>query len=154
MEFRRYKSFGSSMVNRARFFVAVALLAGCLLAGCSQLRQQTGSNGGETISHAFEQHESNVQVEGEGVVSRILPDDTSGITHQRFIVRFSSGQTVLIDYNTDIAPRIEDINVGDTVSFAGEYIWNQQGGLVHWTHHDPAGRHPSGWVRHNGRIYQ
>jgi hypothetical protein len=32
--------------------------------------------------------------------------------------------------------------------------WNPQGGVIHWTHHDPAGRHLSGWVKHNGRTYQ
>lgn len=123
-----------------------------LLAGCGGIGQDTvAGSGGQ---RAFEGHQSNVQVEGEGVVSRILPDDTSGITHQRFIIRLSSGQTVLIDYNTDIAERIEDLKVGDRVSFAGEYIWNEQGGLVHWTHHDPAGRHPSGWLKYNGRTYQ
>jgi hypothetical protein len=33
-------------------------------------------------------------------------------------------------------------------------VWNAQGGMVHWTHHDPEGRHVAGWLKHNGRIYQ
>ena len=107
-----------------------------------------------SVARAFETNASKVQVEDEGIVTRLLADDTSGIPHQRFIVRVASGQTVLIEHNTDIAPSIKDLKVGDTVSFFGEYIWNQQGGLVHWTHHDPDGRHETGWLKHNGRVYQ
>ena len=32
--------------------------------------------------------------------------------------------------------------------------WNEQGGIIHWTHHDPDGRHLPGWIKHNGRTYQ
>ena len=108
----------------------------------------------QSVAKAFETNASKVQVEDEGVVTRLLADDTSGIPHQRFIVRIAAGQTVLIEHNTDIAPAIKDLKVGDSISFSGEYIWNQQGGLVHWTHHDPEGRHPSGWLKHNGMVYQ
>ena len=132
--------------------VLIVLLNLCLLSGCSAIPNGAGSGG--SVTQAFERHESNVQVAGEGIVSRLLADDTSGLTHQRFIVRISPGQTVLIAYNTDFAPRIEDLKVGDTVSFAGEYIWNEQGGLVHWTHRDPARKHPAGWLRHSDRTYQ
>ena len=38
--------------------------------------------------------------------------------------------------------------------FGGEYEWNEKGGIIHWTHHDPAGRHADGWLKHNNRIYQ
>ena len=122
-----------------------------LCAGCSN-----ASNGDRdsSVARAFEQHRKDVLVEDEGVVSRVLSDDTSGRTHQRFIVRLLSGQTVLIEHNTDLAPRVEGLGVGDSISFSGEYVWNDKGGLVHWTHHDPAGRRPSGWIKHNGRTYR
>ena len=122
-----------------------------LCAGCSN-----ASNGDRdsSVARAFEQHRKDVLVEDEGVVLRVLSDDTSGRTHQRFIVRLLSGQTVLIEHNTDLAPRVEGLGVGDSISFSGEYVWNDKGGLVHWTHDDPAGRHPSGWIKHNGRTYR
>ena len=66
----------------------------------------------------------------------------------------ASGQRLLVAHNIDLAPRIEDLKVGDRVEFHGEYEWNAQGGVIHWTHGDPAGRHPDGWLKHRGRVYQ
>jgi hypothetical protein len=40
------------------------------------------------------------------------------------------------------------------VSFSGEYVWNDKGGMIHWTHRDPRKRHRPGWIRHNGVLYQ
>jgi hypothetical protein len=97
---------------------------------------------------------SGTQVHGEGVVSRILSDDDDGSRHQRFILELSSGQTILVAHNIDLAPRIDDLEEGDTVEYSGEYRSNPQGGVVHWTHRDPSGRHVAGWLRHGGRLYQ
>ena len=116
--------------------------------------QNRGGSGDDSLGRAFKNRTSNVQVEGEGVVTRILADDNSGSRHQRFIVRLKSGQTVLIAHNIDIAPRVVDLGEADTVRFYGEYVWNEKGGVVHWTHHDPEGRHAAGWIKHNGRTYQ
>jgi hypothetical protein len=108
----------------------------------------------QAIAAAFENHRSNVQVQGGGEVTRVLPDDTEGSPHQRFIVRLSSGQTVLVAHNIDLAARIAGLKAGDQVEFNGEYEWNERGGVVHWTHRDPQGRHVGGWIRHDGRTYQ
>lgn len=107
-----------------------------------------------TIQTLYENRQSDVQVRGQGTVSKILPDDLEGSRHQRFIVELSSGQTLLIAHNIDLAPRVKQLEVGDRVEFYGEYEWNPQGGVVHWTHRDPAGRHAHGWLRHDGKIYQ
>ncbi|MCK9295321.1 MAG: DUF3465 domain-containing protein [Desulfobulbaceae bacterium] len=106
------------------------------------------------LQRAYEKRQSNLQVEGFGVVIRILPDDLQGSRHQKFIIRLSSGQTLLIAHNIDIAPRIDDLRESDTVEFLGEYEWNAKGGVVHWTHHDPDGQHSRGWLKHNGFTYQ
>ena len=106
------------------------------------------------LAAAFENQQSNLQIEGDGIVSKILPDDTKGSQHQRFILTLTNGQTLLIAHNIDLAPRIDNLNVGDTVQFYGEYEWNSKGGVVHWTHHDLSGRHQAGWLKHNGQIYQ
>ena len=106
------------------------------------------------LAAAFENQQSDLQIEGDGIVSKILPDDTNGSQHQRFILRLTNGQTLLIAHNIDLAPRIDNLNVGDTVEFYGEYEWNSKGGVVHWTHHDPSGRHEAGWLKHNDKTYQ
>lgn len=106
------------------------------------------------LQQAYESRQSDIQVQGDGQVIRILPDDNDGSRHQRFILRLDSNQTLLIAHNIDLAPRITALAVGDTVAFFGEYEWNSQGGVLHWTHHDPNGRHADGWLKHQGRTYQ
>jgi hypothetical protein len=113
----------------------------------------TQSAGG-TLRDAYAHRESGIQVQGEGVVTRILGDDRDGARHQRFILRVAGGQTVLVAHNIDLAPRIDGLEIGDTVAFYGEYAWNAKGGVIHWTHRDPAGLHSDGWLRHDGKTYQ
>ena len=96
------------------------------------------STSDKAIERAFENNQSNIQVGGSGKVIKILPDDTQGSRHQKFIIELNSGQTLLIAHNIDIAPRISNLNVGDHINFYGEYEWNSKGGVVHWTHHDPS----------------
>lgn len=84
----------------------------------------------------------------------ILADDLYGSRHQRFIIELVSGQTLLIAHNIDLAPRINTLFVGDRVKFLGEYAWNDKGGVIHWTHYDPAGGHEDGWILHENIIYQ
>ena len=112
------------------------------------------SRSDEILARAFEQRLSNIQVEGQGVVRRLLSDDNDGSRHQRFILELASGQTLLISHNIDLAPRVVGLLKGDVVSFYGEYDWNDKGGVIHWTHHDPRKRHPAGWIKHDGRVYQ
>ncbi len=108
---------------------------------------------GEILS-AYENHRSDVQVRGSGVVVRALRDDNEGSRHQKFILKLSNGHSVLVAHNIDLAPRISSLKRGDKVEFFGEYEWGKQGGVLHWTHDDPAGRHEDGWLKHNGTLYQ
>lgn len=108
----------------------------------------------QVISNAYRNRLSDVQVKGSGVVSRILKDDNDGSRHQRFILRLSSGQTLLIAHNIDLAQRIGNLQQGDSVQFFGEYEWNSKGGVVHWTHQDPDDHHIGGWLKHEGQTYE
>ena len=142
-----------------RIQIAALVVCALIWAGCGSAVERSGNNGvaagnDSPIGRAFNTGTSHVQVEGEGVVTRILADDLVGGRHQRFVVRLVSGQTVLIAHNIDIAPRVARLQEGDSVRFYGEYVWNEKGGMVHWTHHDPQGRHVAGWLKHNGRTHQ
>lgn len=122
--------------------------------GPNQSHTSSSSVADKAISNAYQAKLSGVQLGGEGVVDRVLTDDDDGSRHQRFILRLASGQTLLIAHNIDIAPRIEALKSGDRVSFFGQYEWNAEGGIIHWTHQDPNGQHVPGWLKYNGMVYQ
>ena len=128
------------------FLVALSIF------GCSP-RSELSSESDRILQSAFENRTRKLEVEGRGVVRRILPDDNEGNRHQRFILELSSGQTLLVAHNVDLAARIPSLQPGDEVEFRGEYDWNPDGGVIHWTHHDPAGKHLMGWLKHKGKIY-
>lgn len=112
------------------------------------------NNSDAKLQTAFQQKQSDLQIAGSGKVQKTLPDDNKGSRHQRFILKLESGQTLLVAHNIDLAPKIKGLKKGDTVAFYGEYEWSKQGGVIHWTHHDPQGSHPGGWLKHNGKTYQ
>lgn len=112
------------------------------------------SESDRVLAEAFAKAENGLGVEGQGEVVRVLADDTDGDRHQRFIVRLDSGQTLLVAHNIDLAPRVAGLRTGTAIQFKGEYEWNSEGGVVHWTHLDPARRHEAGWIRYEGRTYQ
>lgn len=138
--------------------VGVLIVAGVFFRPCLVGKNRPGWSASpstdQSIASVFRNHASGVQVAGQGVVERILPDDNDGSRHQRFNVRLASGQTVLVAHNIDLAPRLGSLAPGDTVAFSGVYEWNSMGGVIHWTHHDPEGHHAAGWLQHNGMIYQ
>ena len=113
-----------------------------------------GTDGQTDVATTRGEWRSGDQVQGSGTVVRVLADDNEGSRHQRFILELSPGRTLLIAHNIDLAPRIPSLGRGDTVSFFGEYEWNDRGGVVHWTHRDPRGSHVGGWLEHRGRRYQ
>jgi hypothetical protein len=87
----------------------------------------------------------------EAEVIKLLRDDLKGDKHQKLIMK-TNRHTLLLAHNIDIAPRIP-VRVGDTIIVQGQYEWNEQGGLVHWTHRSN-NEHPHGWVKHNNTKYQ
>src|SRR3984893_16026648 len=129
---------------------AVALAVTVILVACGAAAQP----GDAAIVSGFQNHRSTVEVTADGSVVRLLPDRTSSTgTHEQFIVKLSSGElTVEVEHNISIGARAP-VKEGDHVIVHGEYIWNAQGGLIHFTHHDPQGTHEGGYVQDNGKTY-
>jgi hypothetical protein len=158
------RKIGSAGLGFALVLALVAVL-GCVGCGSASLASPPSgsavgastarpSAGDQAVASALRDRQSEVPVSGQGVVERVLADDNNGSRHQRFILRLASGQTLLIAHNIDIAPRLDGLKVGDTVAYSGIYEYNAQGGVVHWTHRDPSGKHAAGWLRANGQTVQ
>ena len=140
--------------------VIVALAVAYMIAGQNDFQEAANSSAFQAIDEAAQAGSSTTtlvsgrQAQGSGTVTRVLPDDNDGSRHQRFILELASGRTLLVAHNIDLAPRISGIRPGDRIEFYGEYESNPQGGVIHWTHHDPDGQHVDGWLKHKGRTYQ
>ena len=73
--------------------------------------------------------------------------------HEQFDVRRDDGATFRVIDNVDIAPRVPVVP-GDRITVHGELVHDaHRRPIVHWTHHDPRGRHESGWIERAGQRY-
>lgn len=95
-------------------------------------------------------------VEFRARVVKILNDDNEGSRHQRFLLAVdyepSPTDSILVAHNIDLAPRVP-VEEGSVIRIYGQYEWNDRGGVIHWTHHDPRGRHAEGWIELDGIRY-
>ena len=101
--------------------------------------------GGDAVEQAFAAQRSGLWLETSGRVIRTLRDDNEGARHQKFILQLDGGHSVLVAHNIDLARRIP-AREGVSLSVRGRYEWNDRGGVIHWTHHDPDGREQGGWI--------
>ncbi len=110
------------------------------------------SDSDEALRAAVASRRSGVWLEARATVLRTLRDDTRGDRHQRFLLTVGTG-TVLVAHNIDLAPRVP-VEPGTEIRLRGRFEWNDRGGVIHWTHHDPAGRRRGGWIEIDGRRFQ
>jgi hypothetical protein len=146
--------------TRAFIFVVALLLIGSLLFLREQSQgksisvrdaERSAGVGCGRVSRPFQRHESDIWLSISGKVSRILSDELGQFRHQRFIVSCGSGQTVLVVNDVSIGQRVP-VHIGDSVIVRGQYIWNTQGGLLHFTHHAQGGGQ-SGWIEFEHKVY-
>ena len=72
--------------------------------------------------------------------------------HEEFSAQTATGPIDVID-NVDLAPQVP-VRPGDRIEVCGEMVHDPgREPVVHWTHHDPAHRHPDGFIRYRGRTY-
>lgn len=144
-------------MRNAAFATAVLLAA----AACtpqqnapSSRATQASTNG--LICQAFDAQQSHVEVLATGVVTRDLGlrAGRSG-THEGYLLRLDNGCRLVlkVETNVDLTGPIP-IKTGDRAVVKGEYEWTRLGGVLHWTHHDPRGRHEGGYVTVEGHTYQ
>lgn len=107
----------------------------------------------DKIRAAAKNTHSQFWVTVQGRVIKLLKDDRKGSQHQKFLIRIAPDVTLLISHNIDLAKRVP-IKQGDPISLRGRYEWNNRGGLIHWTHHDPKGKKQGGWIQVNGKRYR
>ncbi len=161
------RTHGTNKVSPLQFLAGLAVLGVLALVGYLRTPQSLGisgpgtspapsatssprssvDSGAESIERAIAAKAEEVWVRVEAVVHKELPDDTEGDEHQRFLITLDSGVTVLVAHNTDVAPRVP-VKVGTRVKIRGKYVWNDKGGLIHWTHHNE--RKPDdefGWIQ-------
>ena len=132
---------------------AVVFFIFTLLLGCGADSSGSLSASNHAVQQAYAQQLSKRWLTASGAVQRLLPDDNKGSRHQRFVLRIDPQLTVLVAHNIDLAPRVP-VQVGSLIKLRGRYEWNNKGGVIHWTHHDPKGRRVGGWVEVDGQRYR
>ena len=125
------------------------------LAQSTVLSAKDQANAVTKIRQAIREQNTNAKfwVTLSGKVIKLLKDDREGAMHQRFLIEIAPNTTLLIAHNIELAKRIP-VKQGDTLTLRGEYVWNDKGGVLHWTHHDPKARIQGGWVDYQGLRYQ
>ncbi len=135
---------------------AAAILSVTLgITGCGAASQNATVNN-SAVYAAFASGTSGVEVSAAGRVTRTLGMRTgrSGI-HEGFLMR-ADGKPALVvrvEDNVDLTGPIP-LSEGERVVVHGQYEYYPRGGVIHWTHHDPAGRHPNGYIIVGGKTYQ
>jgi hypothetical protein len=114
---------------------------------------KTLASGADDLIKLHQQRAQDVLVEAVGTVVKGLPDDNDGSRHQRFLVEITDDLTIKLSHNIDLAPRVP-AREGDILRFKGDYRWNDLGGVVHWTHHDPRNQREGGWIEYDGKRYE
>jgi len=134
-----------------------AALAALFLAGLAACTH-SGSDRNGDVYDAWRAQRSRVEVSASGTIVRLLGDRVgpSG-EHTGFLLHLRGaaghGLTVRVEDNVDLTGRLELV-AGADVEVRGEYIYGTRGGVIHYTHRDPRGRHAAGYVRTGGRFYQ
>jgi hypothetical protein len=107
------------------------------------------------VCAAFQQQLSGVEVIADGTVAQKLgtAQGPSG-EHEGFSLRLRSGcaLTLRVETNTAFTGPIP-LRVGERVTVKGEFDYDTDGGVIHWTHRAMGSHHQSGYVEAGGRFY-
>jgi len=116
-------------------------------------RPRRESDSGSRRAPAPGKNDSGSWVELSGRILRLLPDDDIDGGHQRFVIDAGDGHSVLVAHNLALSQRVP-AGIGDRLHLRGKFEWNEQGGLIHWTHDDPFRDEPAGYIRFRGSVFR
>jgi hypothetical protein len=108
------------------------------------------------VCDAYSAQRSHVEVVADGTITRILGVAPGRVSpHEGFLLRLASGCSLVVrvEANTDFTGSIP-LSEGQRVAVKGEYEFYPLGGVVHWTHRDPRGRHEGGYIEAGGQVYE
>lgn len=130
-----------------------ALTGALALSACAGT-QQTPDNA--AVCRIYSAQQSRTEVVADGTVVDVLGTrrGPSG-DHEGFLLRLNGGCDLLVrvETNVDLTGPVP-LRTSQRVVVKGEYEYDPMGGVIHWTHHDPRGRHDGGFVRVGDRTYQ
>ncbi len=132
-----------------------ALLLGLILAGCTAA--PSANDGNAAVFDAWRAQRSHIEVTARGVIARDL-GTRAGVSaaHEGFLLHLAGasgrGLTVRVEANVDFTGPMP-IAAGESVIVRGEYEFDARGGVIHWTHRDPRGRHPGGYIEIQNKRY-
>jgi Protein of unknown function (DUF3465) len=130
---------------------AVALTWAALLSACAA----TQAPDDRALCAAYSGSRSQVEVVADGTVTRLLGLQAGRVSpHEGFLLQLASGCSlfVRVEANTDFTGPIP-LARGEHVLVKGEYEYYPLGGVIHWTHRDPRGRHEGGYIEAGGKLY-
>ncbi len=163
-------SFSAFLLKIRTSLIGLSALSACctLISSCdlTQIRQSPTSTPagqtGQSPSAGFGDAEAiraqqlqlvKVPITVTAPVKKMLKYDDKGLPHEKFLMVLSNGTTLLVAHDTKMAPYVP-VQPGDTVTVHGEFIWNEKGGLIHWTHHSDTPKHQGGYIDFNGKRYE
>ena len=131
----------------------VALLALALAAGCAS-HPETPDNGLVCKTYAAQAGKQEVLAQGNVVAVLGTMLGPSG-HHEGFLLHLTGDcdLTVRVETNVDLTGPVP-LKAGEAAIVKGEYEYSALGGVIHWTHIDPGGRHVAGYVQAAGKVYQ
>ena len=129
-----------------------APILGLLMSACAAAQTPDDA----AVCQAYAAARSHVEVVADGTVTRVLGVAPGRVSpHEGFLLRLRTGCRVIVrvEANTDFTGEFA-VAPGQSVTVKGEYEYYPLGGVVHWTHHDPRGRHEGGFIETGGRRYE
>lgn len=135
-------------------FSILSLVLACSVWFSPGLREAFGLSldDASLISQAYSDRVSNIMVETEAVVRALKPNLDDIERHQNFVIELENGHQLEVLHNLDLARGVP-VKPGAIIRLRGEYDWTPRGGVIHWTHNDPAGEREGGWIEYQGRKY-